>query len=204
MEQELLDLKQYLSSEIDEGIELQSSVLQTSICKEALMQTLARLKLQAKFFIELNVPGFSFLLDDHGQIKLEQIDSKLICQSEFGLRKFVFHQTKFNQLSFIVNHLTEENMNELENQTLDNFDVKIGIEIGDLTISAKDLLSLEGGEAYSIQYDPTKPVVINVAGEEIGRGRLYLEDGEVYLKIVSIGENLNQQDTFLETPTIEE
>lgn len=80
--------------------------------------------------------------------------------------------------------------NPMEQRTLESpiFDatVVVRVEIGSLTLSAREWMALAPGDVVSTQQPPGSPVVLRAAGAEVARGELVTVDGELGVRITQL------------------
>ena len=63
----------------------------------------------------------------------------------------------------------------------------VGVEIGELSMSAEELIDLLPGHVFEFAFDPLEPVVLSVGEEEVAKARFVTRDGSLALEIISVG-----------------
>lgn len=63
--------------------------------------------------------------------------------------------------------------------------VEVGVEIGELRLSAEQLLDLQEGQVFELLCAADRPVVLRMGGETIAQGRLVLHEERLCVEISS-------------------
>jgi type III secretion system YscQ/HrcQ family protein len=69
---------------------------------------------------------------------------------------------------------------------LDDVTVAMSVELGRVTVSAADVVSLRAGQVIELSRAPGEPVDLMVDGKRIGKGELVEIDGELGVRILSL------------------
>lgn len=70
-------------------------------------------------------------------------------------------------------------------KTLFNLEVTVEIKLGEIILSAAEVLDLYPGQPLQFNFDPNTPVSLNIDGAEIARARFVQHDGLLSLEVVS-------------------
>lgn len=73
--------------------------------------------------------------------------------------------------------------------------VTLGVEIGNLLLSAEQLIDLLPGQVFEFQFDPHLPVRLLLGEEHVGSARFVMHGEQLALEVVSAG-GANRAGTF--------
>lgn len=64
--------------------------------------------------------------------------------------------------------------------------IPIQISLGELSISASQLIDLRGGEHFPLNLEDQSPVTLIVSGEGVARGKLVKDESSIYVLVTEI------------------
>ena len=79
-------------------------------------------------------------------------------------------------------------LNRTQAKFLSEVQVLVGVEVGELSISAAELIDLLPGHVFEFRLGEQTRLSLRVGGEKIGEAELVEENGELALRIVSLGK----------------
>lgn len=93
----------------------------------------------------------------------------------------------------------KEELQLSEESVLAEIPVTLSVQLGELQLSAAELVELERGSVLAFDFDPLGPLSLSVGGVQVGTGRLAVEDEQFKLEITDLFEEedaviLSEQD----------
>ncbi len=70
---------------------------------------------------------------------------------------------------------------------LSEIEVNLGVEIGELELSAEDLIDLYSGQIFEFSFEPTNIVRLRVGEEQVATAKFVRQGENLALEIISVG-----------------
>jgi len=80
--------------------------------------------------------------------------------------------------------MSKRTLSQDQAKTLSNLEVTVEIKIGEIILSAAELLDLYPGQPLVFNFDPNSPVSLRIDGSEIARARFVQVNGLLSLEVL--------------------
>lgn len=77
---------------------------------------------------------------------------------------------------------------------LSDIQLEVALEVGQIILSAEQLLDLHQGQVFEVELDEKLPVTLRIGGEMIAEARFVLSDEQLALEILALPPDIPARD----------